>query len=509
MAERMAPPGGGANDESDRAPIAGTRTTSDVRRASGGRLWLLRRVGDTVAALVSVAALADPHAANWAYAALVLVIMRLGDAYKRRISLSVLDDLPRLVVPSALGLLLMGLAGSMLDLEGSLYLQALVLAVAVVIGRAWSYTAIRVARRNGRMVERALIIGAGAVGVELHRVLEEHREFGLVPVGILDDVIPEPPIVSVGRLADLERVVRDLEVQRVIVAFGPGAEHDMVDVLRAAVHLEVEVHVVPRFFEVGLSPTGPTVELAWGIPLYRLRPAAIRDGTWQTKRALDVVVAGIALLVLSPLLATIALAVRITSPGPVLFRQRRIGQHGTTIEVLKFRTLSINDDSDTTWSVQDDPRQTPIGRWLRRLSLDELPQLLNVLRGDMTLIGPRPERPHFVERYSHRVPGYRDRHRLPVGLTGLSQVHGLRGDTSIAERARFDNLYIEQWSGWQDLKIFLQTVAAVIRDAVHAGDGAAASAVADDEEQRIERLRAASRSASADTAEGHGPDPSP
>jgi len=460
------------------------------RRSLGSALWGLRWLADLLAALTSVVALAHPHPLNVGYAALVLLILRFGDSYKRRISLSVLDDLPRLLLPSAIGLLVMGVVRPASGLEGSLFSQALILAVAVVLGRVWSYTSIRVARRTGRMVEPALIIGAGAIGVELYRVLHDHPEFGLMPIGILDDVEPEPPLPWAGGLADLASVVREHDIHRVIVAFGPGAEHEMVEVLRAAVHLDVEVHVVPRFFEVGLSPTGPTVEHVWGIPLYRLRPAAIRGRSWHVKRALDIAVAGTALVVLAPLLAVLALAVRLTSPGPVLFRQRRIGQHATPIEVLKFRTLVVNDDSDTTWSVADDPRQTSIGRWLRRLSLDELPQLWNVLRGDMTLIGPRPERPHFVERYSQRVPGYRHRHRLPVGLTGLSQVHGLRGDTSIAERARFDNLYIEHWSGWQDIKIFLHTVGAVVRDAVRTGDGAEASALADAEELRIAELRA-------------------
>jgi len=230
------------------------------------------------------------------------------------------------------------------------------------------------------------------------------------------------------------------------------------------------------------------VEHVWGITLHRLRPAATRAAAWRTKRVVDVVLAGTALVVLSPLLAVLAVAVRATSAGPVLFRQSRIGQHGTPIEVLKFRTLQVNADSDRTWSVRDDPRQTSIGVHLRRLSLDELPQLINVLRGDMTLVGPRPERAHFVEQYSGMVQGYGDRHRLPVGLTGLSQVHGLRGDTSITERARFDNLYIEHWSGWQDARIILQTLGAVIRDALGSNQGASASARADAEEQATTKI---------------------
>ncbi len=161
----------------------------------------------------------------------------------------------------------------------------------------------------------------------------------------------------------------------------------------------------------------------------------------------------------------VALAVKFSSPGSILFRQRRVGQDGHEFELLKFRTLRHNDESDTQWSVIGDTRLTAIGRFLRRTSLDELPQLWNVLRGDMSLIGPRPERPFFVARFSADIDGYKHRHRLPVGLTGWAQVHGLRGDTSIEARTRFDNHYIEHWSIWRDLVILGRTAAEVVRGA--------------------------------------------
>jgi lipopolysaccharide/colanic/teichoic acid biosynthesis glycosyltransferase len=159
----------------------------------------------------------------------------------------------------------------------------------------------------------------------------------------------------------------------------------------------------------------------------------------------------------------VAVAVKLSSPGPVLFRQRRVGEAGRAIEVPKFRTMRVNGDSDTQWSPVGDDRITPVGRLLRRTSLDELPQLWTVLRGDMSLVGPRPERPHFVERFSVDVDGYRDRHRVPAGLTGWAQVHGLRGDTSISERVRFDNHYIEHWSVWRDVVVLARSAAEVMR----------------------------------------------
>ncbi len=226
----------------------------------GEPLWRLRRLVDMAAALVSVAVLAHPGHANWAYALVVIAVLRRGEAYRRPINVNLLDHLPRLLLPVAVGLLAISLASPLLHLEGSFRNQAAVLALAIVVGRALSHAAILSARRRGRMAEPTLIVGAGAVGVELFSLLHTHREYGLLPVGILDDVAHEPSLRPIGGLADLERIVDLMGVRRVIVAFGPGAEHEMVRILRRAVQLDVEVHVVPRFFEVGLSQSGPDVE---------------------------------------------------------------------------------------------------------------------------------------------------------------------------------------------------------------------------------------------------------
>jgi lipopolysaccharide/colanic/teichoic acid biosynthesis glycosyltransferase len=181
------------------------------------------------------------------------------------------------------------------------------------------------------------------------------------------------------------------------------------------------------------------------------------------KRGFDLSIAATMLLVMAPALAAVALAVRLSSRGPIFFRQKRVGQHGRQFELLKFRTMMVNDDSDTMWSVQDDLRMTPIGRFLRRSCIDELPQVFNVIRGDMSLVGPRPERPYFDARFRVEVPTYADRLRGPVGITGWAQIHGLRGDTSIADRTRFDNFYIEHWSPWLDVVIMVRTLTAVLQ----------------------------------------------
>ena len=203
----------------------------------------------------------------------------------------------------------------------------------------------------------------------------------------------------------------------------------------------------------------------------RRAPEAPSARALLLKQLLDRTIAAVLLLLLLPLLLVVAVAVKLSSPGPVLYRQRRVGLEGRRFDILKFRSMRGEGDrftpvpGEAPGGVEGDDRRTAVGTFLRRSSLDELPQLLNVLRGDMSLVGPRPERPEFVELFADEVPGYAARHRMPVGITGLSQVRGLRGRTSIAQRAATDNEYIADWSLWLDLKVLALTIGAVLRPA--------------------------------------------
>jgi exopolysaccharide biosynthesis polyprenyl glycosylphosphotransferase len=196
----------------------------------------------------------------------------------------------------------------------------------------------------------------------------------------------------------------------------------------------------------------------------RINGPSLRGLAWAVKRGFDIIVSATALLLLAPVFVLCALAVRVEGGPGVLFRQQRVGNDARAFECLKFRSMRPADpgESATQWSIAHDPRVGKVGRVLRRSSLDELPQLWNILRGDMTLVGPRPERPHFVGKFSVEVPHYDYRHRVRGGLTGLAQVSGLRGDTPITDRARFDNYYIENWSLWMDAKILLRTFREVL-----------------------------------------------
>lgn len=398
-----------------------------------------------------------------AYVALTFLVLMCTGSHRARINPQLGDDIPsllgRLTVPVVV---IAPFVNSDVDLAHFIRMAPVVIGF-VLLGRAISYTLVREARAAGMVCEPTLIVGAGTLGVRAATTLQDHPEYGLVPKGFLDSFDEAGlPLPILGDVHHLESVVREFGVRRIIVAFGAAREPEMVPIIRACDRLPVEVHVMPRFFELGVAKEGPFTDDLWGIPLVRLRRSALRTAAWRTKRAFDLIFGSILLGVSLPIFAAAALAVRLSSPGPIFFRQQRIGQRGEIFELLKFRTLRVNADADTTWTVSEDALRTKVGRLMRMLSVDELPQLINVMRGEMSLVGPRPERPYFADQFRVAVPGYDDRHRVPAGMTGWAQVHGLRGDTSIKDRAVFDNHYVENWSLWRDLVILVRTIGTVV-----------------------------------------------
>jgi exopolysaccharide biosynthesis polyprenyl glycosylphosphotransferase len=403
--------------------------------------------------------------------ALTIALFAVGGLYRNRLTPSVLDDVAGLVgraliagaVVTGLGAFLDGWAGR------ATLLAAGAMAALATLGRAVVYAFLRAARRRGRVNHRTLVLGGGELAGQLATTFLEHPETGLLPVGFLDDdpLLPAErrPVPHLGRSSDLVDVIIDQRIDEVVVAYASIREAQLVDLLRACDRLACEILLVPRLYE--LSPTTRDMETVWGTPLVRIRRAPFRTQMWRLKRVLDVAASAAALVVLAPLLAAVALAVRVGIGSPVLFRQERVGLDGRCFVLLKFCSLrpAGQTESAQRWNISHDDRLTPVGRFIRRTSLDELPQLWNVLRGDMSLVGPRPERPYFVEEFARRFPLYMARHRVPAGLTGAAQVAGLRGDTSIMDRARFDNYYVENWSLWNDCKLLLRTAGQVVRGA--------------------------------------------
>jgi exopolysaccharide biosynthesis polyprenyl glycosylphosphotransferase len=394
-----------------------------------------------------------------AYALAVLAVLAAGGLHRLRICLRVSDQVGRIAAAAALPLLL--LLGWLP--AGPALRLALSSAGLVIFFRCLCCAALRAAHRRGLLTERALVVGAGPAGVQLAGLLQEHPELGLRPAGFLDDCLPggELPLPLLGRPADLAVVAAEQRIGRVLVSFPAGPDDDLVTVLRACRPLAVDVCLVPRLGELGTAVPRACLDEAWGVPLVPLRHCGQARAWRWLKRAFDVCVAAVLLGLLAPVLAVLAILVALQSGRPVLFRQLRRTGRGQCAPILKLRTLGHHADPDTRWSVPM-PRCSPLGRWLRGTHLDELPQLVNVLRGQMSLVGPRPERPYFADRFGQQIPRYRDRDRVPAGITGWAQVHGLHGDTSIQDRIRFDNHYIEYWSPWLDLVILARTLASAV-----------------------------------------------
>ncbi|PWW21829.1 Undecaprenyl-phosphate glucose phosphotransferase [Geodermatophilus normandii] len=439
-----------------------------VRRGVGPYLVLVDVVAFAVATLITLPGSALAHALALAF--LLLVFWRAG-LYRSRLNLSLLDDLPytlaAVVVAWTFKVALFSVLPGV-DPPVRQVTHFVVLLAAILVARLVAYHVVRTARCRGLVRHRTLVVGAGQMGVRVAATLLERRNYGLDPIGFLDagehdEATALLPIPLLGRYDRLAQVIREQAVRDVIVAYGGTDEDELVDILRTCDRLDVDVFVVPRLFE--LHHTNRYTDEIWGIPLVRRRRSVYRSPWWRTKRLVDVVVSAVSLLVLLPVLTACAVAVRLEGGPGIIFRQTRVGLDGRPFEVLKFRSLKPVDEteSQTNWNIKHDDRLGPVGRFLRASSLDELPQLWNIFRGDMSLVGPRPERPHFVDQFSAHIPRYTARHRVPAGLTGWAQSHGLRGDTSIEDRARFDNYYIENWSPWLDMKIVLKTVGQVLR----------------------------------------------
>lgn len=401
-------------------------------------------------------------------AVLATLLLTGGGRYVSRLHLSVLDELPTIITRlltamaavSAIILYLHQKAAVLTFLETAC--QAIAL---VVVGRILTTRLIALGRKSGFAQHRTLLIGGGPVAAELARILVDHSQYGLVLAGVVDDAdecATDEYIPRLGRLADLDMAVVSTGADTLLVADGGFNERNLIDAVRTSACRHSNLLVVPRMHH--FHTLSGTADHIGSIPIMRIRNPNLRGPARIVKRAFDISVAMMAILVLCPVLAVAALAVRIEGGPGIIFRQVRVGRDGKHFELYKFRSMrpANQHESQTQWSVANDNRVGPVGKILRCTSIDELPQLWNILKGDMTLVGPRPERPHFVEQFSNQFDRYAHRHRVQVGLTGFAQVSGLRGDTSIADRARYDNFYIENWSLWLDIKIVLRTFREVL-----------------------------------------------
>jgi exopolysaccharide biosynthesis polyprenyl glycosylphosphotransferase len=401
------------------------------------------------------------------YALAVLILLAASGQHRLRICLRVADQAGRILTAVALPLLVVlpwMAAGNAARL-------ALASAVLVFAFRIAVSAVLRAAHRGGLLTEPALVIGAGTFGAHIGDLMREHPELGLRPVGYLDHGPPRKDLAlpSLGAPDALAEVVTRLGIRRVIVCYASCKDEDLVAVLRASRPLRADVCVVPRLYEVGMAVPRSCLDELWGLPLIPLRRLGHSTLGLALKRVFDVAIAVTLLIAAAPVLLVLGIAIRLRTGQAPLFRQERVTGRGRTAPVIKLRTLTGPANPDTSWGVSGH-ESSAMGRWLRVTHLDELPQLWNVLRGDMSLVGPRPERPYFAERFGREILRYSDRGRVQAGLTGWAQVHGLNGDTSIVDRARFDNQYIEYWSPWLDVVILGRTLVAAVTHRQEGGE---------------------------------------
>jgi exopolysaccharide biosynthesis polyprenyl glycosylphosphotransferase len=464
------------------APDAGPLFGADVetpRRDSLGRRALA--VGDVagLCAAYGVMRLLTPASQDLHHLLLLLALplwvvlnkaLRLYDRDTNLIHKSTLNEFPAILQSIALGTAVIVLAGPPILGVSLGRDQALVFWLAASAFTPMLRFAARTFVRTRVAAERCLIVGSGTVAQLVADKITSHPEYGATIVGYLDvsTVANDTDLPLLGDVEDFEGICRSYDVERVVIAFSSLSHEHLLDVIRRSKRLRLKITIVPRLFEV--IGHGVEIDQIEGMTLLGLRGLTRTQSTLMLKRGIDIAGAGIGLLLLSPFLLCIALAIKLTSPGPVFFSQRRVGRRNREFTMYKFRTMVVgaedlkaelahlNDLRGTPmFKIADDPRVTRVGRFLRRASLDEIPQLWNVVRGEMSLVGPRPLVP---AENDHVVGWHRARLDLTPGLTGPWQVMG-RSAIPFAEMVKLDYLYVADWSLWNDIKLLMRTLPVV------------------------------------------------
>ena len=322
---------------------------------------------------------------------------------------------------------------------------------------------LRTIRRKGYNLKHILLVGYSRAAEEYIDRLSDNPQWGYVACGILDNHIPAGTMYKgvkvLGRLGNLEVILPENKLDEIAISLSLKDYDHLESIVAICEKFGVHTKFIPDYNS--LIPSKPYTEDLMGLPVINIRYVPLTNtGNIIMKRIVDVVGSLMGIVITSPIMLLSALLIKLTSPGPVIFKQERVGLHNKPFHMYKLRTMERQapGEEKKAWTVRNDPRVTPVGKFLRRTSLDELPQLFNILRGDMSLVGPRPERPLFVDKFKEEIPRYMVKHQVRPGLTGWAQVNGLRGNTSIRKRIEYDIYYIENWTMWFDMKIIFMTL---------------------------------------------------
>jgi exopolysaccharide biosynthesis polyprenyl glycosylphosphotransferase len=406
----------------------------------------------------------------------MLTVFFFSKLYHLKRGLSRLDEFSGIFAASSIGNIMSIAFASLLfknsplelDYSRGMVVYAWLLTIVLVFLGRVLHNAIRFSLRSrGVATDRVLIVGTGEVGqIILHKIRNSPR-LGYKVVGFVDGPSVQREVMDVpilGGIDDIPSIIDSYEIDEVIIGLPEASHQEILTVISRCEREKVSIKVFPDVFQIMASEV--SIGELGGLPLLTIRDIALRGWKLTLKRSVDLIGSAVGLVVISPLMMLVALLIKLDSPGPVFYAQERMGLDARPFWMLKFRSMWENAEAKTgpVWATKDDPRRTKIGAFIRRFSIDELPQFINVLLGEMSLVGPRPERPVFVEQFRQSIPRYMDRHREKAGITGWAQVNGLRGDTSIAERTKYDLWYTENWSLLLDFKIILRTIIHVFAD---------------------------------------------
>lgn len=400
--------------------------------------------------------------------AIYLVILSSFNSYSSRYFSTLAQDIPVILKTCIIGILF-AMSGAFLYREFSYSRLTFLLMyihtnIFLLIARYLFHRLRRLLMRNEVGTQKAILVGSS---IHLPRFCSQiqndhHQNFRIV--GYMGNKqIEQMTVPYLGVPNDLPGVTDQYHIEAVLMMFDSDSHSQILKIIKSMEGKNVELFYVPDILDL-ITSHRHTFEIT-GIPVLRLK--AVEFSGWQgfLKRSFDLVVSFFSLVILSPLFLILSILIKLTSPGPVFYKQKRVGLDGKEFTMLKFRSMVMDAEKETgpIWATRNDPRTTAVGRFLRRTSLDELPQLINVIKGEMSLVGPRPERKVFVEQFRQQIPQYAERHRVRSGVTGWAQVNGLRGQSPIEERTRYDVYYIENWSLWFDIKIILLTFLAILR----------------------------------------------
>ena len=352
--------------------------------------------------------------------------------------------------------------------EGNISRSMLYMFYGICIAASWSmrmlvFYTLRNMRKKGLNQKQVLLVGYSRAAEEYIDRILENPQWGYVVRGILDDNVPSGTVYKgikvIGRIANLMVILPANRLDEIAITLGLNEYYRLEEIVALCEKSGVHTKFIPDYNKI--IPTKPYTEDILGLPVINIRYVPLSNTfNAMVKRVMDIIGSVFGIIVASPLMPVMCFLIKITSPGPLIYKQDRVGLHNRTFRMYKFRSMEVQPEAEEkkAWTVKNDPRVTGIGRFMRRTSIDELPQLFNILKGDMSLVGPRPERPFFVEKFREEIPRYMVKHQVRPGLTGWAQVNGYRGDTSIRKRIEYDLYYIENWTVGFDIKILFLTI---------------------------------------------------